>query len=368
MSFSENKKRIGVPNLHKLKSEYQIPPLTLDNKIVKSYDLIGDRIIKGPLSNDIKFNVKSPAEKKIEVDSDDDYTIVTPKTKKNLYRLPESPKLKLEIPASSRFKIPSQNVNPIGHLNMTNTPKKKVKPDYNLMSKNEQTEYRKDFDAKFRILRNSFPGWNIPIFTEELSLDKIHSIYEDLVKSIVISQNCNQYKIYLILMFFGAEVFFNKVLGLNASGLTMNQIKMMSNYDKLLVELGEQYFSTQESNWPIEIRLIITFGFNTILFMGIKYVSNWGGFGDETVEQLQNVIANVSNNFTNLKIGEDGIHEIPVTSKNSVIDGLLGSLLGGGGDISGLIGQVGNLFGGNQTNKAKGPPVAKPYKESVNWG
>ena len=181
--------------------------------------------------------------------------------------------------------------NPAAQYGPAAMPIRPARPDYANMSAAQQADMRIIFRSKFHTLRENFPGWSIIDPPASFSLDQIHDMYEGYVKQIVVSLNCNQWKVYLIIMFLAIEVFCIRILGLDARGFTMAQLRIMTRYDQVLVELGEKYYVQGPSSWPVEARILMMAGFNGIIFIAVKYLSKWVG-GDAMAGPLQEVITN----------------------------------------------------------------------------
>ena len=167
-------------------------------------------------------------------------------------------------------------------------PLKDQRPDYSAMSPPDIARYRADFRIKIGILRNVFPTYGIPEFGEDVDLDVIHTHYDRYVRQIHVNNNVDSYKQYLIIFWLGLELFGVKVLGLDFSGYAMNQHNIMTKYDQYLIELGEKSGGGMGSSWPVEVRILMMAIFNALIFILIKYLSNWVGPGFSGV--IQNVV------------------------------------------------------------------------------
>lgn len=168
-------------------------------------------------------------------------------------------------------------------------PVRPQRPNYGVMSDQQRGDVFVQFSAKYGILQTSFPAWNIVPPPTTWTLDQVHDDYEAKVKQIIVSLNCNQWKVYLVIMFLAIEAFGIKVLGLDFRGFTMSQVKIMQRYDQVLVELGEKYYVQGASNWPIEARIMMMAGFNGVIFIAVKYLSKWLG-GDAMSGNLQGFV------------------------------------------------------------------------------
>jgi hypothetical protein len=238
------------------------------------------------------------------------------------------------------------------------------RPNYSAMSEDQQADMRNMFRAKFGTLRASFTEWNIQDPSDTMSLDKIHDSYEGYVKQIMVSLNSSQWKVYLVIFFLAIEVFGIKVLGINFKGYTKSQVKLLSRYDRLLVELGEKYYVQGASQWSTETRFIMMAGFNAVIFCVVKYLSKWLG-GDAMAETIQGFVDQMMGGgsmFTSSgpQKDENGLTIVPsesvkqqAASQGNDSTGGLASLLGGG-DGGGIASMLGSLMGGGGGESASG--------------
>lgn len=258
-------------------------------------------------------------------------------------------------------------------------PVRPSRPNYLAMTPAQQEDMHTTFRTKFGILRQSFPQWNIVDPPPSATLDQKHDIYEGHVRQIIVSLNCNQWKVYLVIMFLAIEVFCIKVLGLDARGFTMSQVKIMNRYDQVLVELGEKYYVQGPSNWPVEARIIMMAAFNGIVFIAVKYLSKWLG-GDAMSGTIQGVVDNFlgGGNLFGQQVQRDqmGIAVPPGMAQPGVpgaapgvappgdnslggLSGILGQLMGGNGapggfDLTAILSQVGTALTGNMQPRPGG--------------
>ena len=278
---------------------------------------------------------------------------------------------------------PGINLTTVGNTTM---PARPSRPNYAAMTPAQQAEMRTQFHTKFGILRESFPQWQIVNPPESQTLDQIHDVYEGYVRQIIVSLNCNQWKVYLVIMFLVIEVFCIKVMGLDARGFTMSQVKIMNRYDQVLVELGEKYYVQGPSNWPVEARIIMMAAFNGIIFIAVKYLSKWLG-GDQMAGTIQTVVDQFlsGSNLFGQSVQRDqfGIAIPPGAAPASAqpgapasapaqsqaqdpmanIGGILQGLMGGGGaggqvDLTSLIANVGNALTGTMQTRGAAPTTS----------
>lgn len=281
-----------------------------------------------------------------------------------------SPEQLLPLPTATDKKIPdpiftqqmyTKPVKPIKIIGPSSPTKitESTKPNYDSMSTEEQNNMRVIFKAKFGKLRIDHPSMNIQDPPETYTLDQIHDVYHNYVKQIVISMNSDQWRSCLVLFFLGIEFFGIKVLGLDFRGFTMAQVKSMHRYDSLLVELGEKYYSQGASSWSVEHRFMAMAGFNAIIFVIIKFISEYIGGENfaNTIHSFIESFSNVGNVFSQpsqpKQTDEFGLPEAPKKSAAPAgglnLDSIFGMLGGGGGggsnlNLSSVIANFGNMM------------------------
>lgn len=111
--------------------------------------------------------------------------------------------------------------------------------------------------------------------------------------------NIDNWNIYLHLFFLAIEFLFVRVFGLDMKGYASHQIKSISSYKEILIELCEKYFVESDRKWPVEVRLLIVMLLNTVIFFAVKFLSNMlGGDGISSLiqNQLTNVLSSPKNN------------------------------------------------------------------------
>ena len=136
---------------------------------------------------------------------------------------------------------------------------------------------------RFRILKKKYKHREIPSYNEHDDLTMMKSTYDRTVREIVLDENIEQYKTYLIGGFFALEYVGVNLLDIDFEGFANQQIKMMNRYESVLVELGERSYNRWGMNLPVEVRLL---GF-IILQAGIFYLAKvLTASGGGTVSEL----------------------------------------------------------------------------------
>jgi hypothetical protein len=214
-------------------------------------------------------------------------------------------------------------------------------PDYNALSDLEKAQSRELFRVKFGILRDGFRNFHIPdCVGDDEPLEVIHARYDMYLRHIHISTSADDYRKYLYFLFLIIEVIATRWLGLPCGGYTIAQIKSMSKYEKLLIELGEKYYVPGGSEWPIEYRIIFLALFNAVVFIGIQYLANIIGSRDAAETIVNLLFGGVMNNNSS----EEEEENPPSTPKGGQTQP------GGGVDLGNIIGVVANLLNNNNQN------------------
>lgn len=223
-------------------------------------------------------------------------------------------------------------------------------PNYSSMTEEEQARWHADYNVKFGILRNAYPEFNIPFFDTSVNLEVKHQHYERYVHQIHIDNSVGSYQVYLLILFACIELFCVKILGLNLSGYTFNQLSLMNKYEKLLIELGEKSYGSIGSSWPVEARIIFMSLFNALIFLVIRLFASYLGPGmGDILQQIVNSFMTREDPADQIKKGqriavggapaaqpEQGVPEPPPAQ--------------GGFDFGSLLGGLGGLFGGGNNN------------------
>lgn len=243
------------------------------------------------------------------------------------------------------------------------TPQAPTRPNYATMTPEQKAGMRMKFNFKFDSLREAYPAWKIESPPADADLDQIHDVYEDYVKKIMIALNSSQWKVYLLLMFVGIEVFGIKVLGLDFRGYTMSQYRLMSRYDRLLIELGERYYIQGASQWSIETRFFVMAATSAAVFIFAKYLAKWLG-GDAMAEQIQGAIESLLGqgpmfSGQSAQRDEHGIPVVPGQEAAEAAKAEASSSAGpsGGFDLSALLSSFGSMMGGKGSGSGSGIDV-----------
>lgn len=212
-----------------------------------------------------------------------------------------------------------------------------IKNEDKPLTREELVSRAQDCFLKYQILQKSWQEYKFPNMDEKLVQSNpqiVIDTYRISVERIQIDMDVNQYKIALIIMFLVIEVVCVKVLGLNAGGYTLSQIKAMNRYEKLLIEIGEKKMMIGGDSWPPEVRILFIGLFNCGLFILMKYLSSV--LGPELVGYISPIVNGLFSGALDNSKTASLPDEIP--QKQQDLSGMLG----------GVASMAAKALGGNQ--------------------
>lgn len=136
----------------------------------------------------------------------------------------------------------------------------------------EEEDLKRELMFKIELLKKSYPNASIPEISLHTEYNTMKKTYDSTLKRLSLDSTVESYKTYLIGGFMGCEYILGNYLGFDMEGFTQQQIKTMSTYDSLLIELGEKSYIPQGSNWPVEVRLLGLVLINVAFFVFGKIV------------------------------------------------------------------------------------------------
>jgi hypothetical protein len=139
-------------------------------------------------------------------------------------------------------------------------------------------DMKRELLFKIELYKKNNPNTDIPAlnFNDDIKLIEFH--YRQCIKISSVTSKSEQYKTYLIGSFMVIELLFGKFLKFDMKGFAQEQISKMTAYEELLMELGEKQYVHIESQWPVEVRLLILVITNTAMFIFMKMLTNKIGF------------------------------------------------------------------------------------------
>lgn len=146
--------------------------------------------------------------------------------------------------------------------------------DMTRLTQGEEEEVNKKRELLFRfdILRRSYKGAVIPEYSEYTDLATMQKSYDDSVRRLSLDSTVETFKKYLIGGFMVTEFVLGSWFKFDMNGFTQQQLLTMNSYERLLIELGEKSYLSQQSNWPVELRLLFLVIVNAAVFIVSKMV------------------------------------------------------------------------------------------------
>jgi len=127
-----------------------------------------------------------------------------------------------------------------------------------LTPEEREAKEREEYIWRFRILKKQYknPQISIPDYNEHSDVPEMKRSYDRTIRELYLDDAVESYKTYLLGGFIVMEFACISWLGLDFSGFTLQQTKMMHKYDRLLIELGEKSYNRWGMNIPVELRLV----------------------------------------------------------------------------------------------------------------
>jgi hypothetical protein len=199
-----------------------------------------------------------------------------PSYQRQIPQIPSSPKFAFRPPILPTLpeNYEQKHVPSLDQLNL----KSNVIPDLSYMKSNtEEDDLKRKLLVQFELLRDSYKDAKIPDFSMHSDYKTMKDSYDLTVRKLHITTSVSTYKTYLIGGFFLVEIGLAKYMGFDMKGFTQQQILGMSEYERLLLELGEKSYVDEESQWPVEVRLLGVIVMNAALFLGSKMIAKSSG-------------------------------------------------------------------------------------------
>ena len=147
---------------------------------------------------------------------------------------------------------------------------------YPLEEENEITKKRNKVFFHYEVLKRMHPEAQIPEFTSYSDPDQMEEKYELLAKKYSLDSSVENWKRYIIVGILGFEIVLGK-LNFDMEGFAQHQISSINTYDQLLIEMAEKSYVPTSERWPVEMRLIMMFTMNVVIFLVSKMIMKQTG-------------------------------------------------------------------------------------------
>lgn len=109
--------------------------------------------------------------------------------------------------------------------------------------------------------------------------DEVQREYDFTFKRLAVDRSVDEYQSYLNIAFVAIEQLVNKYTPFDMTGYAAEQHANRNTYRRLLIELGEKSYIPENSNVPVELRLLMVVVTSAATFIAMKYVSKRVGTG-----------------------------------------------------------------------------------------
>jgi len=135
-----------------------------------------------------------------------------------------------------------------------------------------ENDRKREMLFKFEMMRKMYKNDGIPRFSMHSSVDEMEAEYDHWMRTLTIDSNINSYKTYLITGFGLMEQILTRVFNFDANGYTKQQIIVMDQYERLLIEIGRDNYTPESKKFSAYVRLLGLIAFNTATFVVTKMI------------------------------------------------------------------------------------------------
>lgn len=275
--------------------------------------------------------------------------------------------------------VPAQVTLPVLKLDgAARMPEIIAAPDYSNMSEVERESTRTRIKINFQSIATNFPVYGITPadYADETPLEVLYVRYENYVRNIRIRREMESYKIFLVIGWLLTQVLLKR-MKLPIDGYIVNQIRMMSNYDRMLEELAETNYTQNQAAiaagessamWGPLWRIAFVSLFHAFVLVLVNFFTPV--LGASNAREITGSIVNYLTDAvgSNSSAGAPG-GAAAIAAPTSGLESLLG---GGGGGLGSILGSlmsgegigsiIGSLMGGSRVAvPAANDPIPETY-------
>lgn len=219
--------------------------------------------------------------------------------------------------------------------------------DFDNMTPIQQREFNDEMRVKFNILRRGYPQFGIPEVTSEDDPRWLWGMYQQFLDMAKHESSVPFYRNGMTIFFFLTDALLT-YLGIPCNGEFYKfHNSYAGDYNSLLIELGEAWGPVMDVSWRTETKLALMIGWNTLVFVVIKFITT--KFGDRFAGVMESFVRNL-----NAKDFIQGNNESGILSKaKEKLSAETGNTAQGAeanpmGNVMGnLMNMLGGMMGGN---------------------
>jgi hypothetical protein len=206
------------------------------------------------------------------------------------------------------------------------------------------------FEIKYKSIAGKYPDYSVK-FNREKSLNSIHKNYHSVVRSIYAHMNVGQTQMGYILILLVWEVVCIKIFNLPMAGFTKMEMKRMFKYNALMIEIGEDMYTSGGEGEVQDIKWRIGTAF---LWNIVKILSSYMG-GDSMIDTIRTIVDKLFENNINIDNIESGEAKKINEEENDLFSGLFDGGSDGTSELAEFISSLGSSFTQGMENSRKGP-------------
>jgi hypothetical protein len=159
---------------------------------------------------------------------------------------------------------------------------------YTTRAEDEELTRKMELLRNFDKIRKIHPTAKIKEYSEFTDIKTLERDYSYILKDLEINSTVENYKQYLIMGFKLLEIFLIHYMDFkDIEGFSQDQAIKINQYEKVLMEIGEKNYISDNKKWPPELRLLGIILFQTFSFVGFRYIGSMFGKSTKTSFQPQ---------------------------------------------------------------------------------